>query len=103
MRDDVLGKPCGTLHRRAVASRVGAALVDGRKMRATADDRGQKCRLEKIVKKKQKNLKVIIRITYGIDAFARTMYGTVPYIAKYRKEFCLLLRKGDPTITRFKD
>ncbi len=27
--------------RRAVASEVGAAMVDGRGMRATADDRGQ--------------------------------------------------------------
>jgi len=27
--------------RRAVASKVGAAVVDGRKMRAAADDRGQ--------------------------------------------------------------
>ena len=45
----------------AVASRVGAAVVNGRKMRAAADDRGQQCKLEK--KKKKKNLKAIIRIT----------------------------------------
>ena len=64
--------------RRAVASRVGAAVVDGRKMRAAADDRGQKCKLEKIVTKTKNILKAIIRITCGIDAFARTMYGTVP-------------------------
>ena len=36
--------------RRAVASRVGAAMVDG--MRAAADDRGQQCKLETIVTKK---------------------------------------------------
>ena len=65
--------------RRAVASRVGAAEVDGRKMRAAADGRGQECKLEKIVTKTKNILKAIIRITWGIDAFARTMYGTVPY------------------------
>ena len=79
--------------RRAVATRVGAAVVDGRKMRAAADDRGQKCKPQKIVKKK-KILKAIIRITCGIDAFAHTMYGTVPYIAKYRTIFCIFLKQG---------
>ena len=38
--------------RRAVASRVGATVVDGRKMRAAADDRGQHGKPEKIVKNK---------------------------------------------------
>ena len=37
--------------RRAVASRVGAAVVDERKMQATADDRGPQCKLETIVTK----------------------------------------------------
>ena len=35
--------------RRAVASRVGATVVDGRKMRVAADDREQLCKREKIV------------------------------------------------------
>ena len=77
--------------RRAVVSRVGAAVVDGNKMRAAADDRGQQFKLEKVVTKTKNILKAIIRITRGIYAFARTMYGTVPYIAKYRTVFCLLL------------
>ena len=49
--------------RRAVVSRVGTAVVDGRKMRAAADDRGQQCKLEKIVTKTKNILKAIIRIT----------------------------------------
>ncbi len=49
--------------RRAVASRVGATVVDGRKMRAAASDRGQQRKLEKIVTKTKNILKAIIRIT----------------------------------------
>ncbi len=36
--------------RSAVASRVGATVVDGRKMRATADDRGQQVSIVTIEK-----------------------------------------------------
>jgi hypothetical protein len=49
--------------RRAVASRVGATVVDGRKMRAAAGDRGHQRKLEKIVTKTKNILKAIIRIT----------------------------------------
>ncbi len=45
--------------RRAVAIMVGATVVDGRKMRAAADDRGQQGKLEKIVTKNKKNLKAV--------------------------------------------
>jgi hypothetical protein len=84
--------------RRAIASRVGAAVVGGREMQAAADNRGQQCKLETIVTKKNL-VQSIIRITCGIDAFARTIkqcryrtvhckipYGTVPvlYYAKNR-------------------
>ena len=41
--------------RRAVASRVGVTVVDGRKMRAATDDRGPQGKLQKIVKKKKKS------------------------------------------------
>ena len=76
--------------RRAVACRVGATVVDGRKMWATADDRGQQCKLETI-ENILNIIKAIIRITWGIDAFARTiqlyMYrtlqNTVQYFAYY--------------------
>ncbi len=39
--------------RMAVVSRVGATVVDGRNMRAVADDRGQQRKLEKMVTKKK--------------------------------------------------
>jgi hypothetical protein len=79
---------------RAVASRVGAAVVDGREMRGAADHRRQPVTTIKHRKlesrddcSKKKNLvKTIIRITRGIDAFARIKTNctvNVPYIPKY--------------------
>ena len=60
--------------RRAVASRVGATVVDGRKMRTTADDRGQQGKLEKIEKKKKKTKS---RISRTITNVHQVQYRTV--------------------------
>jgi hypothetical protein len=74
--------------RRAVASRVGATVVDGRKMRAAADDRGQQGKLEKIVKKKKKILKAVPYVfSRTITNVHQVQYRTVrPYMI-------LILRK----------
>ena len=55
---------------------VEATVVDGREMRAAADDRGQPwatMQARDDNSKKKNPVKVIIRITRGIYAFARTM------------------------------
>ena len=64
--------------RRAVASRVGATVVDGRKMRAAADDRGQQGKLEKIVKKKKKK-KTKSRTVRIFSYHYKRASGTIPY------------------------
>ena len=82
--------------RRAVASEVGAAMVDGRGMRAAADDRGQpraKVKLETIVPKKKSRKSNVkpSRAWDSICSYHKTVhvpYRTVPYIAKYRAVFC---------------
>jgi hypothetical protein len=63
--------------RRAVASRVGATVVDGRKMRAAADDRGQQGKLEKIVKTKTKKPKS--RTVRIFSYHYKRASGTIPY------------------------
>jgi hypothetical protein len=64
--------------RRAVASRVGATVVDGRKMRAAADDRGPHGKLEKIVKKK-KNPKSRTGTVRIFSYHYKRASGTIPY------------------------
>ena len=89
--------------RRAVARRVGAMVVDGRKMRAAADDRGQHCKLEKLVTPKKLNPKssnphhVRDRCICSYHVRYRTVHCKIQYI------ILPIINTGDPTIMRFKD
>ncbi len=88
--------------RRAVASRVGAAVVDGRKMRAAADDHGQQCKLEKIVRntKKPKSNNphhMRDRCICSYHVRYRTVHCKIPY------SILPIINTMDPPIMRFKD
>jgi len=76
--------------RRAINSRVGATVVGGREMQATADDRGQQRATMQAIETNvtKEKLKINLHEPYKCTC-------TVPYIAKYRTvryRYCILQR-----------